>query len=225
MAWRPFNWGSRGPAYDTGGGVYVATILIPSCIQVNVRGSTLAGEELLHVFDLISPTSVPSSADVIEAANMTAAWVAANFIPYVRNVDTVDEIIATSRAVVNGPQHTIPVNLAGTRTTATGVQLPAEVTIALKKAPSRAGRPYRGRFFAWPFWSSDLDSRDGQKVNATFAGIAFSTYDSLRIRALADGYPLGVASNVLAQINPVSAISLVDFNVDSQRRRGAGRGA
>lgn len=224
MTWRAFNWGSRGPTYDAGGGVYVATILIPHCVQVNLRGSDEEGDELLHIFDVISPNVLPTLSDCFLINASVQAWINGSFKPFVRSVDNILEVIATSRAEINGPQSTLSVGLTGGRSPG-GTPLPSGTTFAVKKSGVRAGRSYRGRFYMWPMWSIDLEPLDGNRVTSTYLTLAVTTFEALRSQLVTNSFTLGVASNVLATISPVASIDAVDYRVDSQRRRLSGRGA
>lgn len=224
MAWRLFHWGTRGFTYDTGGGVYVAFIPIPNCIQINLKGEDATGNELLHVFDVIKSGAPPVLSDCLLAANTVAAWWTSTFKAFTRTDLTANEVIATSRAVVNGPQATVIINQQGTRAGDTQ-PLPNAITVAVKKDAGQAGRSYRGRFYIWPFYYGDLDAAFPNLINPTFAGNIITAYDALTTALTAAGVPLGVASNVLGQINPITGLSLVDTTVDVQRRRLPGRGA
>lgn len=202
----------------------MAFIPIPNCVQVNVRGETATGEELLHVFDVVKSGAPPVYSDVLAIATAVKTWVNGAFkTNLVRDTDFVNEIVATSRAEVDGPQASLSVIGNGSR--AGTVYLPNEISIAIKKDALRAGRPYRGRFFAWPFFSDDLDPVFPNIITSTFATLLLTTYGSLLTGLTGAGFPMGVASNVLAQINPISGLSLVDLTVDRQGRRGPGRGA
>lgn len=223
MAWTLFNWGSRGPTWDTGGGVYVAFIPIPNCVQVNLKGHDEDGNELLHVFDVIKSGAPPVYSDCLNIALAVKGWVNTDFKTYLRDDTHVDQIVATSRAEVNGPQATVGLLVTGVRATVN--PLPSEVTVALKKSSLRAGRSYRGRFFAWPFMEADLQSPDANQVTTEFAALVAGVYSNLIDAMHTGGWELGVASNVLAQVNPVESITMVDLTIDRQGRRSSGRGA
>lgn len=227
MAWRLFNWGSRGATYDTGGGVYVPVILIPHCVQLNIDGHTITGEELVMVFDVETTSALPTSVDVVDIAGAANDWVNSTFLANLAtDLTTVDQVVATSRAEVDGPQSTIYNGGLGLRGASLGeIHLPNNVTIALKKSTGRAGRSYRGRTYAWPMLGNDLESGIPNEITATFATLLFSTYNALKTSLALVGYQLGVASNVLATITSPIDFILVDKTIDSQRRRLPGRGA
>src|SRR5689334_7522614 len=139
MAWRPFNWGSRGPYFDTGGGIYVAQVLIPQAVQINLRGSTQTGNELMHVFGAITPASPVTYDDCLAVATAVASWasVTGGIRGIIPNVTQVNDVVVTARDVVEGPQATLPINTLGTRS---GDPAPGSITFALKKAGNRAAR-------------------------------------------------------------------------------------
>jgi hypothetical protein len=202
----------------------VAFIPIANCIQVNLKGEDATGDELLHVFDVIKSGAPPVFSDCVLAANTVAAWWTSNFKAATRTDIRANEVIATSRAVVNGPQATVIINELGTRA-GDAQPLPNAITLAIKKDSQQAGRSFRGRFYIWPFYYGDLDPVFVNIVTSSFATSIVATYTALATALTAAGQPLGVASNVLGAINPISGLSLVDINVDVQRRRLPGRGA
>jgi len=229
VSWTAFNWGARGAQYRTDGGVIVPDVFIPNCIQVVVKGHTQEGTELLHVFDARSTHALPTSADVAALASAVEVWAADVFCAnLVRTIDHVDEIICTSRAELNGPEATVGVNQDGARAASLGgVQLPNEVTIAVKKSTGIVGRSFRGRFFCWPLWSTDLNISGGaaNQITDATATTILDTYESLRTAMAGAGSPLCVASNARTTLTDVTALSFSDLVVDAQRRRGPGRGS
>lgn len=228
MAWRLFNWGSRGATYETDGGVYVASILIPHCVQITVKGHTHDLQQLLHVFNARTANALPDAADVAAINAQVATWVFTSFGPdVVRDIDFVDEVVVVSRAEIDGPESTSSVLSAGGRGRSLGgLALPNEVTLAVKKNTGRAGRPYRGRFYAWPFWSTDTNAIDDgpNQVTDDFQSLLLSRYGNLKTLLNDISAPLGVASNVLGVITDITGFTIVDPIVDAQRRRGPGRG-
>lgn len=229
MAWVLKNLGSRGRQWETDGGALVADIFIPFCVQAVVKGHTHSGEELLHVFDAKAASALPTGADVHAIATAVAAWVNDVFVPdVVRTVEHVDEVICTSRAELNGPEEVVSIDMDGGRGPSLGDQpLPNEVTLSIKKNTGITGRAFRGRFFIWPFWQQDTNafSNDANTITGDFAALLLEKYDLLRSGLATSGNPLGVASDSRSVITPVKSLSLSDLTVDSQRRRGPGRGA
>jgi hypothetical protein len=204
----------------------VATVLIPNCIQINYVGADEDGNELMTVLDVIAPHTLPTLADVEAARDMALHEWSFSLKDLVRTIDTMLQITATSRAELNGPQATVAVNGAGHRdASGGGVALPSGTTLSVKKAAERAGRAYRGRTYIWPFWTSDLDAVDPNQVSLTFVALVQTIYDGVFNFFEASGYPLGVASNALGQINHTSGWVVTDRKVDSMRRRLSGRGA
>lgn len=104
---------------------------------------------------------------------------------------------------------------------------PGVVTVAIKKSSNTRGRGSQGRFF----WIGIPEQAvEGNQITAAVRGGLIASANTLLTNLAADGYTLGVLS--LCQNNvwrttgvftPITGFS-VDVNVDSQVRRGAGRG-
>lgn len=218
MAWRAFNWGSRGPHWDAGNGVYVAQVLIPNGIQVNLQGNDTTGNELLHVFGAFSETSPITYDDCLAVANAVASWATSSLKPLIPTTFAIRQVIATARDVLEGPQAQVGIAIAGTRS---GDPNPGNVTLALKKAGVVAARWAKGRFFMWPATTDDIIEN---RFQTGYVVDAISAYDTLRTALAGAGYPMVILSNSHARTSPVSVVTAVDTNVDSQRRRLNGRG-
>lgn len=224
MAWRPFNWGSRGPHYDTGIGVYVATILVDHGIQVTLFGHDTRNGELLHVFHVFASAAHPTATDCDTVCNVVDAWTDSGAHPLIGIIPPstfVDRVVATSIAEVNGPQHEKAIGNVGTMG---GHTLPSQNTLALKKGTARRGRRRRGRFFAWPPTVDALDHDDGNLFDASYVTEAVAVYTQLLNSLTTASYPLSVFSQADGALYTVTDIVAVDHLVDSQNRRGGGRG-
>jgi hypothetical protein len=221
MAWTLFNWGSRGLHYNAGNGVYVAQVLIPRAMQINLRGFDTYGNELLHVFGAVVASGAVGFSDCDAVAIAVANWASTSgglkeLIP--TTFEIVDATV-TARDVLNGPQATRIVGAVGTRA---GDAAPGSVTLALKKAGEIAARWARGRFYTWPMVTTDYLEN---AFIGTYVAEAIASYNTLRTDLDAAGYPLVVLSNSHASAEPIQVILAVDSLVDCQRRRLSGRGS
>lgn len=224
MAWRLFNWGSRGATWDAGRGVYVATILIPRCIQITLFGHDKRGSELLHSFHARAEHDPPTLPDCTLAATAVATWAsagAAAYITLLHNDTFIDRVVATSIAELEGPQAEVIVGEIGTLTTA---PLPSEVSLALKKSGTTRGRSKRGRFFVWPGVVAHLDATDPNLFDTSYVDAAVHVFNTLVSAMAAAGEPLVIGSQVRGQMYDVAGIVATDHLVDGMSRRKAGRG-
>lgn len=223
MAWRLFNWGSRGPFYDAGRGVYVATRLIPQCCQVTIFGHDVRLDELLHSFHVRAAHTPVTISDCEDIANRVATW--ADTVGGLKSIIhegiVVDRVVATAIDVVDGPQFEVPSNVVGLLPTP---GLPSEVTLSVKKNGFRRGRQYRGRFYAWPANTAALDPADSNLFTAAFASAVQDAYEALLVSLNGNGTPLCVASLTYGALYDVQTITVVDRIIDHQDRRAAGRG-
>ena len=224
MSWRLFNWGSRGPMYDTGGGVYVATLFTPQCIEVVLFGTDCRGDELIHKFDVRAAHSPPTLGDCDLVCTAVHNWCTGGANKYETILSQqvhIDRVVATSVAVFEGPQSELAIGVVGTLHEN---QLPSEVTKAFKKAGDNVGRSRRGRLYAWPTGSSMLDPDDANKFNTTYLNAANTVFMNLIAGLTAIGQDLVIRSFVRNLLYDVSRFVYVTPFVDHQDRRGAGRG-
>lgn len=223
MAWRLFNWGSRGPHYDAGLGVYVATILIPQAAQISLFGHTQDGALLMHSFHVRAPHTPVTLSDVTDIAGNVASWAATapGLKSLVNELVSIDRVVVTAIDVLEGPQHEIGINVGGTRT---GNPTPNEVCLALKKAGVNRGRSRRGRFYTWPMVTSDISTTNGNSFGGTYRSECLTVYNALLTDLTGGGSPLCIASFRHGVLYDVNAIISTDELVDHQDRRAGGRG-
>lgn len=118
----------------------------------------------------------------------------------------------------------------GTRSS-TGVPLPTDVALAVKKLSANLGRSGRGRLF-WPLWNSDeLISAD--RTSAAAALVVTTALASFQT-AVETGPPaceVGIISQQIGKVvrsaglfEPIVSWAVADLNLDNQRRRLLGRG-
>lgn len=219
MSWRLFQWGSRGPYYDTGGGVFVPEPLVDHGIQVTLFGADEAGEELLHVFHCLAVNAVPDDSDVAAVAGAVRAWCTTStdkFIDTLPDSVTVVRVVCTSIAEVDGFQAELLINAAGTRT---DPAMPSDICAVMKKAGVRAGRQYRGRFFAWPACVTDQDTLVRGAWDDAYIALLEGSYNSLLVTLGTVSYPLVIFSRAHLELNPVSAITFVNKNIHTKHTR------
>lgn len=223
MAWSLFNWGSRGPHYDAGLGVYVATVLIPQAAQVSVFGHTEDGALLMHSFHVRAPHTPVTLTDVTDIAGNVASWCATppGLQSLCHELVHIDRVVATAIDVVNGPQAEEPVGIAGNRA---GVPMPSEVCLALKKSGINRGRSFRGRFYTWPMVQADIDPVHPNQFLGAYITNALTVYRALLTDLTSGGSPLCIASFRHGALYDVHNIVITDELVDHQDRRAGGRG-
>jgi len=222
MAWRLFNWGSRGLHYETLPGVYVAAIYIPRCIQGTLFAeNTGTGQQLLNVFDFEAPATPVTAADCQAVDNILVTWWVNAYRALCGNTIRARRAVAVGRDQVEAATWEIAMSTDGTRGAAVN---PTEVTLCLKFAGNNIGRNRRGRHYAFPGVATDLVSGGVDRFTNVYVSAATSVFASLVTDATAAGYPLRVASNVRQALYPVSHVVAVDDLIDSMRRRSSGRG-
>jgi len=222
MAWRAFNWGSRGPHYEVLTGVYVSAIYIPKCIQGTLFAeNTDTGQMLLNVFDFEAGGVPVTAADCQAVDNLLVNWWGLQYRALCATNVRAIRAVAVGRDQFEGATWEIAMSTDGTRI---GTPNPTEVTLCLKMAGNNIGRSRRGRKYTFPAVGTDLQSGTTDRFTNVYINAAVSVFDGLRTSATAAGYPMRVASNVRQIMYPISHILTVDDLVDSQSRRSAGRG-
>jgi hypothetical protein len=218
-AWEEFNWGSRGLHYKVGG-VIVAHFFWPNTMQVNLYGHDERNGLLLNVFHVLSPDPVDAAACAAVAAAV-GDWTNGNYNNcWAENVSS-DRVVVTDVTVLNSWQKELTVNAAGTLI---GATVPSQNTLAVKKSTGLSGRAYRGDWYVWPPTISQLEVLDGNLFLESYRDTCVNQLNILISILNTAGYTLVVASQATGQITPVDAFVATDRLVDSQNRRGGGRG-
>lgn len=153
------------------------------------------------------------------------AWVA-NIKPRIINTTTLQYIEATALDTEPGPQVTATYNEAGGNT---GTAAPNNVTLAIKFASGLTGRSSHGRMYWIGFSTSQIS---GDTVNPTTAAAmvtAVSTFfdaveTAVGLTHQIVSYCHAGAWRTTGVTTPVLSYLVTDDNLDSQRRRLAGRG-
>lgn len=224
MAWRSFQWGSRGLYYDTGLGVYVAHIFIPACVQVTLFGTDESGNELLHVFHAKTTNPLPTSTDCTNIATAVANWVTGGTHPFRGVVNTACEIvrvIAQSIAEFEGPFAEQVIGVAGTRT---GTPTVGSLCAVIKKTGDHAGRSRRGYFASWPANGEDIDAVNPNLWKTDFIVDLEATYHDLLSSLGSGSHPLVIASKARGTTYPVVSIDNVTRAIRSRETREFGKG-
>ena len=222
MAWRLFNWGSRGLHAEALPGVYVAAIYIPSCVQGTLFcENTGTGQQILHVFDFQAPTAAVSAADCQAVANLLVQWWGINYRGWVATNIRAFRAVGVARDQFEGATWEIAMSTDGLRA---GTANPSQVTLAVKMAGNNQGRSRRGRKFTFPTVSTDLVAGGVDRFSNSYISGVVGALEQLRTNASTAGYPMVVASNVRAALYQISHILATNDLQDSQNRRSAGNG-
>ena len=220
MAWRAFNWGSRGPAYETDiPGVYImAHEFYNNGVKVTFRGQNLTElQRVMHIFHVYT-IATPTVTDCTNIGAIFANWWDTNYKNLVVADWLANDVVTTSMASVPGPQWDTTINLPGVRP---GSSVPASVTLAIKLSTDSSGRRRHGRWYPWPASTGDV-TRD--HFSGSYVAQALAVTENLRGALGGAGYFLGVYSAVDNVIYPYMRSEATDTVVDAQRRRLPGRG-
>jgi len=179
-----------------------------------------------NVFHVLLPTQ-PTADDLTDICDVFTAWWDVQMQPLVHLGVNLIKILARDLTVEDGVaiEYTTGLPLTGTA----GNPLPNNVTLAIKWSTGLAGRSFRGRTYLVGLPDSALDSNVNQ-ITSTYASSLDGAAENLIDLITGDGWSLAVASffhnnapRTSAVVTPITA-AFVERNVDSQRRRLAGRG-
>jgi hypothetical protein len=217
--WTEFNWGSRGLQYRVGG-IIVAHRYWANTMQVNLYGHDERNGMLLNVFHVLAPEGV-SEADCDAVAAAVADWTNGNYNNCWAEDISSDRVVVTDVSVLNSFQSELAVRAAGSLL---GAAIPSQNTLAVKKSTGFAGRAYRGDWYVWPPTVSQLEPLDGNLFLESYRDTCVSQLEGLITILNTAGYNLVVASQANGLTTVVKHFIATDRLVDSQNRRGGGRG-
>jgi len=186
---------------------------------------TQFGQILENIFYFTKSGPWSSSDLVTLAASVVTEWTS-NVRPNQSNDMTLDLVEATDVSVAGGAQITQPVGVVGGNAS---VGITSSITLAIKFASGFSGRSHRGRMYlvGIPVGAVVFDQVAALyaagivAAYATFFGNINATTTSLHSIA---SYCNAGAWRTTGVTTPVTNYLVTDLNIDSQRRRLAGRG-
>lgn len=204
----------------------MAFIPVPNVAQVNIR-STLDGQRIENTL-YFKHLSAWSGVELANLASLVRAWWTTGPRAQLSSGLVLREVYAVDLTSANGATATDAVtNDPGGPDTA--FRVPNSVALCVSFRTAQRGRSYRGRNYV-AGWT--VDSVTGNTFNSTKANAIKDAYEDLLV-GLNDGEYQWVIASRYANGQPrttgvwsyVTAVTLVDLTVDSQRRRLPGRGA
>lgn len=191
--------------------------IFPTAYQVEARG-TLFGQLVENVWHVIGPDPFDPTIAADVAATFQTGY-ANIYASLSQDIDLREIFVHNLNGVVSGES-----TLAITPPAAGGIvedSAPGNVAICLSLRTALAGRSTRGRKYLSGLPKGDVV---GNTVNTVTVGNILVAISDLIAALLTNGTPLAVFSPTHLLLTQVSAVTAVDFNVDSQRRRLTGRG-
>lgn len=202
-------------------------IPIPNGIRVCLN-YTNAGELACNVFHVEGPSD-PTLADLTTIAEEFVAWWNANMKPLTSAATSLQSVEVTDVTAdgQEGIEYTTGLPLAGT---ASGANLPNNVTVATKLTSGLTGRSRRGRSYFVGLTDNALNT-GSQTLTTTFQAALTGAFQELIEQLVVAGFQLAVASlwsngvpRTTGLLTPIINAE-VNPTVDSQRRRLPERGA
>lgn len=199
-------------------------IPVPNTARVRMVYS-LFGQTIMNVFNY-EQTGPFLSADLIALNSSVLTEWSANLKPGMSNQITLEYIESTALDTAAGFQETLAVGVVGGRATPAA---PTGVTLAIKFASGLIGRSQRGRIYVVGSCIADLAGDQYDNVTAAAILSNYTTFfNNIAATTGANhvvvSYCSGGVWRTTGQTTPVTNYVLTDNNIDSQRRRLAGRG-
>lgn len=194
---------------------------VTNCIELVIEG-TQWGEERRTVLHSVTSGTV-TNPDVDEAVELVGLWLqATSTIGLFHPTVTFQGIKGTNISEAGGYQTYF--NMAN----APGQNpynpaLPGNVSCCVSLRTATGGRSGRGRIYHYGLTSHAIDGTDGNWFNTGDLGDIHTAYVNLMTTFDDAVSKLAVASRLHGVAYPVTSVT-VDKNVDSMRRRLAGRG-
>lgn len=192
----------------------------PQAMQVNVYGHDERNGMLLNVFHVLAAEEVTED-DCDAVATAVADWVDGDYNACWAENCSSDRVVVTDVSVINGAQSELPVSVAGQLI---GASIASQNTLAVKKSTGKSGRANRGDWYVWPATASQFELLDGNLFLESYRDTCVDKLNNLKANLATAGYTLVVASQSTGTTKPVKTFVAVDRLVDSQNRRGGGRG-
>jgi hypothetical protein len=189
-------------------------------MQVNLYGHDERNGELLNVFHVHS-LDIIDEAICADVANIVATWVGNSYKnTYALNCSS-DRVVVTDVSLLDGDQAEQAISQAGTLI---GAALPSQNTLAVKKSTGKRGRANRGDWYVWPATTEQIEPLDGNLFQESYRDTCVNELTALIEKLNDGGYALVVASQATGLTRAVKRFVATDRLVDSQNRRGGGRG-
>lgn len=163
--------------------------------------------------------AILNSADLLAMANVVADWYQNSYRHTLRPSVVGFSVVATKQDPNDPQQQTVYINGPGDSPSVQNEA--ANVSMAISWRTGLAGRKYRGRFYHFGPAVSDINTND--TLTGTFLSAATSVANYLLSHAATAAINAIIYHKVGDTFTPINQV-IADQNVDSQRRRLAGRG-
>lgn len=206
----------------------MAFIPVPDVAYVSLE-STLVGQLCINTFYYLI-TAPPITLVALEdlcTEFMTA--VVGDLLAVSPDTRVFTRVVATDLTTDPGLQALTlaPPGTDGTQTST----MPGSVCMSIKRTTGFTGRSHRGRIYM-PLWDAAISDTDPNISSPTIAANIIAGIQAIDDAVASLGWTPVVVSRqengvplLVGEAYPITGWSVADFNVDSQRRRLAGRGA
>lgn len=219
MAWREFQWGSRGLAWETDEeGIFMMHRYITDGIRIHVEGFDTGAGTVMHVLHALNPGGVADYSACLDVALATSNWVESSYKNMFPSSRAVRRVVATAMNARDAAQAVIAVVHTGVRG---GTASPNSIACAVDFTTRSSGRRRHGgpRCFAPTNgdWAAD-------RFTAGYLSALQGVWNNLLAALAVGGHPLSVASMTDLTCYPVQDISIRDDILDTQKTRLPGHG-
>lgn len=203
----------------------MANLPVPNTVQVDVL-FLLFGQRVENVYHVLWPGGVDAAA-LADTRDAFATWVAEEWMPPLSLNCQFIGLEVTNLSIEDGTKlsYTPPTTVTGS---VDYMAEPGNVSYSVSLRTGQSGRSYRGRKFVAGIPGN---ARNGNQVTTPFATAVVAALTELLAVLQAINAVLVVVSRIQDAVTlavpittEVNAITVADYNLDSQRRRLTGRG-
>jgi hypothetical protein len=207
------------------------TVWNPNAVQVTIEGRLLGQQYINRFYVRRQVATIPwTDVHLEEACSKAEAFLNLNLAPLLSSQMVFTEIRARVMAPDLAPQFILPVNIQGGNQTQ---PLPNNVAACMTLSTGLAGRGGRGRMYVGGITRDAVQNSSffpnfANTLNAAFQSgllVRFSETGNTSMRLVIYSQFQNNQPRPQALLTDVTAISMRDNTVDSQRRRLPGRGA
>lgn len=205
----------------------MAFVAAPNIIMAEVRCSR--NGQLMENRFMVNNAGPVTPTDLQQVAIIVWDWAELAYLPLQSPQVKLNEVVCTDLTTLTGSQYTYAPDSA-TFGTATGFNLPNEVSLCVSLRSLNRGRSARGRSYIFSLQDSQM--ADTNNVTSTFATAIAAAFNALITALTSDGRYLAIVSYVSEKAPRVGGpvyfevenAVIVDTVVDSMKRRKPGIG-
>lgn len=204
----------------------MAFVPVPNAFEAEIRMSL--DDQLVENTLYFKATPDSEEGTPIALANDLLVWWTVEMAPALSDNTLLREIYVTDLTTSTSGAATQPAPAPAPTGGRSGAPSPNNVSLAVSFRTAQRGRSFRGRNYIAGINEPDTE---WNQISATLEGLILAGYNALLEGDFASNWQWGVVSRfsnkaprVTGVFTPITAVTIVDRTIDSQRRRLPSRG-